>query len=46
LIWKLLRIAETKFRRLNAPKLMEEVDEGKTFVDGVAVKKVSRRLAA
>ena len=46
LIWKVLMIAEKKFRRLNAPKLLEEVYRGKKFVDGVAVTKVNRRLAA
>jgi len=48
LIWKILMIAEKKFRRLNAPELLEDVYAGKTFVDGVAVnvKKVNRRLAA
>lgn len=46
LIWKVLMIAEKKFRRLNAPHLLEEVYKGKKFVDGVAVNKVNRRLAA
>lgn len=46
LIWKILLIAEKKFRRLNAPHLVEEVYKGKKFVDGVAVKKVNGRLAA
>ena len=46
LIWKILMIAEKKFRRLNAPHLLEEVYKGKKFVDGVAVKKVNGRLAA
>ncbi len=46
LIWKILRIAEKRFRRLNAPKLLEEVYQGKKFVDGVPVTKVNRRLAA
>jgi transposase-like protein len=48
LIWKILMIAEKKFRRLNAPELLEDVYAGKTFVDGVAVnvKKVNQRLAA
>ncbi|MBI4283507.1 MAG: hypothetical protein HY663_03445 [Chloroflexi bacterium] len=46
LIWKILRIDQEKFRRLNAPTLLEEVYEGKKFVDGVAVKKVNRRVAA
>jgi len=39
-------IAEKKFRRLNAPELLEDVYEGKRFVDGVAVNKVNRKLAA
>ncbi len=46
LIWKILRIAEKKFRRLNAPELLEDVYAGNEFVDGVAVRKVNRRLAA
>lgn len=46
LIWKVLMIAEKKFRRLNPPQLLEEVCQGRRFVDGVAVKKVNRRLAA
>lgn len=46
LIWKILMIAEKKFRRLNAPHLLEEVYKGRKFVDGVAVKKVNGRLAA
>jgi putative transposase len=46
LIWKILLLAEKKFRRLNAPELLEDVYAGKKFVDGVAVTKVNRRLAA
>ncbi|MFQ5745493.1 MAG: IS256 family transposase [Acidobacteriota bacterium] len=53
LIWKTLMIAEKKFRRLNAPELLETVASGKKFVDGVAVnegkrktKVVNRELAA
>lgn len=46
LIWKILMIAERKFRRLNAPHLLEEVHKGKKFVDGVAVRKVNGRVAA
>ncbi len=46
LIWKILLIAEQKFRRLNAPELLEDVYEGKRFVDGVAVNKINRKLAA
>lgn len=46
LIWKILIIAEKKFRRLNAPRLLADVYQGKKFVDGVAVKKGNGRLAA
>jgi transposase-like protein len=48
LIWKILMIAEKKFRRLNAPALLEDVYAGKQFVDGVGLnrRKVNRRLAA
>ncbi len=46
LIWKILMIGEKKFRCLNASKLLEEVYQGKKFVDGVAVKKITWRLAA
>ena len=45
LIWKMM-IAKKKFRRLNAPHLLEEVHGGVNFVDGVAVQDVKRRLAA
>jgi hypothetical protein len=46
LLWKLLMIAERTFRRVNGPKLLKDVYEGREFVDGVAVNKVARRLAA
>ena len=39
-------IAEMKFRRLNGPGLLREVSAGKKFVDGVAVNKINRKLAA
>ena len=38
-IWKMLLVAEKRFRRLNAPELLKEVYEGVEFVDGVAVAK-------
>jgi transposase-like protein len=38
-IWKMLLIAEKRFRKLNAPELLKEVYEGVEFVDGVAVMK-------
>jgi hypothetical protein len=46
LIWKILLIAQKKFRRLNAPALLKDVYQGNKFVDGVAGKKVNGRLPA
>lgn len=37
MIWKLLLVAQKSWRALNAPRLMREVYEGKTFKDGIAV---------
>jgi transposase-like protein len=34
LIWKVLRVAEKRFRRLNAPHLLAEVFEGIEYTDG------------
>jgi len=39
MIWKLLKVAEKSFRRLDAYWLLKDVYEGKMFVDGVAVQK-------
>jgi hypothetical protein len=33
-----MRVAEQSWRKLNAPKLMQKVYEGKLFRDGIAVK--------
>jgi len=38
MIWKLMRVAEQSWRKLNAPKLLQKVYEGKPFRDGIAVK--------
>jgi putative transposase len=46
LIWKLLMLAERSFRRLNGPKRLKDVVNGKKFVDGVAAKTTKGRLAA
>ena len=46
MIWKVLRVAESRFRKVNAPELMQLVYEGVEFVDGEAVTKDSRRRAA
>ncbi|MBM4028545.1 MAG: IS256 family transposase [Planctomycetes bacterium] len=46
LIWKVLMIAESRFRRLNAAHLLGEVAEGAKYEDGVRVHHVNRRAAA
>jgi transposase-like protein len=48
MIWKLLRVAEKRFRRLKGYWLLQDVYEGKQFVDGIAVqgKRSVERLAA
>jgi putative transposase len=35
MIWKVLRVAETTFRRLNAPELLPAVYAGVKYVDGI-----------
>ncbi len=34
-LWKLLLVAERRFRRLNSPELLKEVFEGVQYVDGI-----------
>ncbi|ATB47581.1 IS256 family transposase [Corallococcus macrosporus] len=46
LIWKVLLVAEKKFRRLDAPELLADVFEGRKFVDGKPVRKTVVRDAA
>ena len=46
LIWKLLRVAEKRFRRLDAPHLLRDVFEGRKFVDGKPVPPQQREAAA
>ncbi len=36
-IWKMLLVAQGRFRRLNAPELLKKVYHGATFVNGVRV---------
>ena len=36
-IWKMLLVVEQRFRRLNAPELMEAVYDGGKYEDGVAI---------
>jgi transposase-like protein len=46
LIWKILLIAEKKFRRLNAPELLEAVHRGQQFEDGIAAEEPTRKRRA
>ena len=46
LIWKVLMVAESTFRRLDHPELLPEVAEGAKYVDGVRVNKSKREAAA
>jgi len=46
LIWKLLTVAEKRFRKLNAPHLLIDVFEGRKFVDGKPVPSQQREAAA
>jgi putative transposase len=48
IIWKVLQIAETTFRRLNAPELLPAVYAGARYVDGVkqAVDAAQQEVAA
>lgn len=46
LIWKVLQVAESRFRKLNAPELLAEVYAGQTFQDGQRVTKQEEEKAA
>jgi len=46
LIWKLLTVAEKRFRRLDAPHLLRDVLEGRNFEDGKPVSTHQRKAAA
>ena len=49
-IWKTLRLAERRFRRLDAPELLPEVAKGVVYADGARIKQseepVKRKAAA
>ena len=45
-IWKILTIAEKKFRRLNAPELLEQVYYGQRFKDGIQLEEMTRTRRA
>lgn len=46
MIWKLLTVAEKRFRKLDAPHLLSDVYEGRKFVDGKPVHSQQRKVAA
>ncbi len=46
LIWRLLVVAEKRFRKLNAPELLRDVCEGRRFEDGKPVLEGRERIAA
>ena len=46
LIWKLLTVAEKRFRKLNAPHLLRDVFEGRKFEDSKPVLSHQRKVAA
>ena len=46
LIWKLMGVAEKRFRKLDAPHQLKEVFEGRTFEDGKPVSDHQRKEAA
>ena len=46
MIWKILLVAEQRFRRLKAPELMKDVYQGAKYVNGVPVNQVPEEKAA
>src|ERR1700687_1860215 len=46
LIWKMLMIAEKKFRRLNSPELLAAVYDGQLFEDGMSVNETAPKRRA
>ncbi len=45
LIWKLLMVAEKRFRKLSSPHLLPGVLAGKRYADGKPVRAEERRAA-
>ena len=46
LIWKILMIAEKKFRRLNSPQLLAAVCDGQLFEDGIPIQETNPKRRA
>ena len=45
-IWKMLMVAESRFRRLKAPELMKDVYLGATYKDGTVIETEPEKVAA
>ena len=45
-IWKMLMVAEQRFRRLKAPELIEDVYLGAQYADGIAFESTAEKVAA
>jgi len=45
-IWKMLMVAERRFRRITAPELMRDVHVGVEYVDGIPITTVTEGVAA
>ncbi len=45
-IWKMLMVAEQRFRRVKCPDLMTDVYLGTQYVDGIAVQDMTEKVAA
>jgi transposase-like protein len=45
-IWKMLMVAEQRFRRLRAAELLQEVYQGARCVDGIIVEPTLEKVAA
>lgn len=46
LIWRVLRVVERRFRKLDAPELLKDVYEGRRFADGKPVTRAIGKAAA
>ena len=44
-IWKMLMVAEQRFRRLKAPELIEDVYLGAQYADGIAIESTAEKVA-
>ena len=45
-IWKMLMVAEKRFRRLKAPEVMSAVYDGAKYIDGMAIEAAVEEVAA